>query len=217
MSDEQINSGVEVKKLLQRASNALADFEPFETSEERKSPTMEAAYRLIQTYVDGHRYMSRKTSYENWSAQTFGCGFFDAGASRRLHKANEFREQIEDGASASELYSVALDIIRAYETYCSQRAARKAEIDKHIKAQRRIIDSKRVKFLLALAERDGLFCQACSVTENLVIDHKKPLINGGFSVLENLQLLCNFCNRSKGVRDMDYLEHINKSRNLTKH
>lgn len=38
--------------------------------------------------------------------------------------------------------------------------------------------------------------------------------SGGFSVLDNLQLLCNLCNGSKGDRTMDYLEHMNAKRKV---
>src|SRR5947209_2376724 len=94
----------EVKELLRRASNVLTAFESFEESDERENASIEAAYRLIQTYVMGHRVLSKYPHYESWLVQTRGSGFFNAGAFRRLQGANEFRDQIEDGASVSELY-----------------------------------------------------------------------------------------------------------------
>ncbi|MDQ3743106.1 MAG: HNH endonuclease [Acidobacteriota bacterium] len=175
---------------------------------------IEAAYTLLRTYVMGHKIAVKYYNYEAWIVYTRGCGIFNAGAFRSLKQANKFRDRIEEGAKDSELYAVALGIIRDYETYCLERAARKAEVDKHVKAQRKIIASKRKEFILALEKRDGLFCQACGSVENLVIDHILPLCDGGFSELENLQLLCRFCNGSKGIRDMDYLERMNKRRKL---
>ena len=39
----------------------------------------------------------------------------------------------------------------------------------------------------------------CGSRENLEIDHVVPLARGGSNRLENLQLLCQDCNRRKGV------------------
>ncbi len=40
-------------------------------------------------------------------------------------------------------------------------------------------------------------CQICGETDNLQIDHKVPRERGGHTELENLQLLCSFCNVEK--------------------
>jgi HNH endonuclease len=180
--------------------------------DERDGYPIEAAYRLLQVYIRGHEVESKYDGYKSWLVYTRGCGTFNTGAFRVLKRANEFRDRIEDGASVSEIYAVALSIIRDYETYCAERAERKAAIDAHIKEQRKIITSKRKEFLTALEKRDGLFCRACGSVENLVTDHILPLCDGGLSVLENLQLLCRFHNGSKGYRDMDYLERMIKRR-----
>ena len=42
-------------------------------------------------------------------------------------------------------------------------------------------------------------CMKCGSRENLEIDHVVPLARGGSNRLENLQLLCQDCNRRKGV------------------
>lgn len=176
---------------------------------------VEAAYMLLKAYVIGHQiaFKSRGVNYEEWLVQRRGCGFFDGGLSRPFKRAIEFRDRMEDAASVSELYGVALDIIHDYETFCSERSAQKAAINKRSKAQRRIIDSKREEFLIALEKRDGLFCKACESVEHLQIDHIKPVVDGGLSELENLQLLCRICNGIKSSSTMDYLySHINKSR-----
>lgn len=41
-------------------------------------------------------------------------------------------------------------------------------------------------------------CKYCKATENLTIDHKVPLIQGGRDDLKNLQCLCKRCNGLKG-------------------
>ena len=40
-------------------------------------------------------------------------------------------------------------------------------------------------------------CRYCRTTENLTIDHKIPLIQGGSHELSNLQCLCKRCNGMK--------------------
>ncbi|HZT58952.1 MAG TPA: HNH endonuclease signature motif containing protein [Pyrinomonadaceae bacterium] len=208
---DNIVTGVE--ELLRRASKVLIHLR---NSDERENFAIEAAYRLLKAYVIGHEVAAKSANYQSWLVSTRGSGFFNGGLHRVFEQAIEFRDRIEDGANTSEIYAVASGIIRDYETYRSEWAARKAEDDKHVKAQRKIMASKRKEFFIALEKRDGLFCQACGSVENLVIDHILPLSDGGFSELENLQLLCRFCNGSKGSRDMDYLERMNNRRKLRK-
>ncbi len=43
-------------------------------------------------------------------------------------------------------------------------------------------------------------CQVCGETENLHVDHIVPVSRGGKTELGNLQLLCRFCNISKGAK-----------------
>ena len=47
--------------------------------------------------------------------------------------------------------------------------------------------------------RDNHRCVKCGSTKNLEIHHIIPLAWGGSNRLENLQLLCQRCNRMKGV------------------
>lgn len=47
-------------------------------------------------------------------------------------------------------------------------------------------------------------CLACGSTRYLAVDHILAVINGGDSSRENLQLLCKFCNSSKGTKTIDY-------------
>jgi len=41
-------------------------------------------------------------------------------------------------------------------------------------------------------------CEICGSTKNLVIDHIKPLKQGGNNGLSNLRTLCNSCNTREG-------------------
>lgn len=43
-------------------------------------------------------------------------------------------------------------------------------------------------------------CQVCGETENLHVDHIVPVARGGKTEPGNLQLLCRFCNISKGAK-----------------
>ena len=43
-------------------------------------------------------------------------------------------------------------------------------------------------------------CVNCGTTSNLTMDHIKPLRMGGTNNLDNFQILCMECNRSKGAR-----------------
>jgi 5-methylcytosine-specific restriction endonuclease McrA len=58
--------------------------------------------------------------------------------------------------------------------------------------------------ILALFDQQQGFCAACSVDIRNAyhVDHKMPLSRGGSNGPENLQLLCQFCNCSKGARTM---------------
>lgn len=60
---------------------------------------------------------------------------------------------------------------------------------------------------LLYGRQDGK-CKGCLTNfsiRNLEIDHIIPRSQGGGHELENLQLLCGYCNRMKGTRPMEYL------------
>lgn len=47
-------------------------------------------------------------------------------------------------------------------------------------------------------ERDGAKCKNCNRQDNLTIDHIMPTSKGGTNDLDNLQVLCERCNKRKG-------------------
>lgn len=46
-------------------------------------------------------------------------------------------------------------------------------------------------------DRDGRMCAKCGSTTKLCIDHIIPVSRGGFTKMENLQVLCEKCNLIK--------------------
>ena len=51
-------------------------------------------------------------------------------------------------------------------------------------------------------------CNGCKVKfpfRNMTVDHVRPQSRGGTDHLENLHLLCNYCNSLKGSRFQEYL------------
>ncbi|TVL99587.1 MAG: hypothetical protein CV087_17550 [Candidatus Brocadia sp. WS118] len=43
-------------------------------------------------------------------------------------------------------------------------------------------------------------CKKCGITDDLTIDHIRPLSKGGTNDISNLQILCRRCNASKGAK-----------------
>lgn len=62
--------------------------------------------------------------------------------------------------------------------------------------------------------RDGKICTVCGSTENLCVDHILPVSRGGFTQMNNLQVLCEKCNLQKSNMNMDefYIWRINHVR-----
>lgn len=168
---------------------------------------------LVEAYVSGQNWLLKAycKDREDWQLKILVRTLFEVRLNRQLHNAIEIKESIRHVAEDATICAVALNIISEYETYCSQ----KAEILKHINTQRKVVDSKREKLLAALKARDGGSCRQCESPTNLRIDHIRALSIGGFSVLENLQLLCGFCNTRKSGRSMDYLNRRKQRRGMS--
>ena len=102
--------------------------------------------------------------------------------------------------------SIKEKISRLYSTVCkaSRTVTRIDKIRKDIKfTLYDIKPTKRKPIPKAVREavfkRDNYCCVKCGSTKNLEVDHKVSLANGGTNELDNLQTLCQDCNRRKGV------------------
>ena len=69
----------------------------------------------------------------------------------------------------------------------------------HNRRRRRQISGYKTVFN-ELGLRYKFKCANCEATENLTIDHIKPVSKGGTDDPSNLQLLCKSCNSSKGAK-----------------
>ena len=52
-------------------------------------------------------------------------------------------------------------------------------------------------------DRDGKICAVCGSTEKLCVDHIFPVSRGGFTQMDNLQVLCEKCNIQKSNMTME--------------
>ena len=76
----------------------------------------------------------------------------------------------------------------------------------------------RLKKYKLFGEQNG-DCKGCGYNfpfQNLTIDHKTPTSAGGTDDIDNLQLLCGFCNSIKGDKDMAYLRTRLKDMGIAK-
>ena len=89
-------------------------------------------------------------------------------------------------------------------------AAEHWRIGSHTGVRRRLvedlIDPEKEKHTLAtLQQYRCCGCQCELPIHVLEIDHVIPTSKGGLDQAKNIQLLCSYCNKTKGNRDMEYL------------
>lgn len=96
-------------------------------------------------------------------------------------------------------YAVSLGIM-SFIIYCMilhYRNHTRSHISVSEKIRSRYIP-KQIK--LFVWERDGGACVVCGSKFNLQFDHIIPFSKGGANSPENLQILCEHCNKSKGAK-----------------
>ena len=101
-----------------------------------------------------------------------------------------FRDRVDEAISLARKFATGVDKAdRTYRKLVHLKTEVRPASRNHLSA------SKRKRILLRGKGR----CVKCGSRENLEIDHVVPLARGGSNRLENLQLLCQDCNRRKGV------------------
>ena len=70
----------------------------------------------------------------------------------------------------------------------------------YVHPTRKEYEKNREKIRKTIIKRDGKKCKICGSRRQLEIDHINPIAMGGTNDLNNLQVLCRHCNRSKGAR-----------------
>ncbi len=216
-----VTYGVEPRsRVFKRAANFFNSETPKSTSRHREQSSLNSVFNLIKGYVRRQEllFSPTRTFSDDWGKKVSMQSLMEGSAvSGYFRDVIKIKDKLEKSANESEMYSIALEIIHECEIYWSHKAEIKKYVESHRKLFRSSLSRRFYRFVLEY--RDGLFCKGCGLltkTENLHIDHLKPLTLGGNSNLENLQLLCKSCNESKGNRPMNYLiERISERRNTS--
>ncbi len=94
-----------------------------------------------------------------------------------------------------------------WNTYWFKRARGLSVIKSHIASER--AKMSRTLWLTVMVEGKWT-CMWCGVKNDknqeigkpkMEVDHIKPLFHGGYTVRSNLQVLCQWCNRKKGMHE----------------
>ena len=101
----------------------------------------------------------------------------------------------DDGLSAEDVKALALQRIRKQD----RQLANAHSLMRAEEAGQALRPPVSIEIRRAVFERDGGRCVECGGSFDLQYDHVIPFSLGGATTVENLQLLCADCNRSKGA------------------
>ncbi len=84
--------------------------------------------------------------------------------------------------------------------------------------ERRVRPTKRVTWpkglkqeLMKHQDNTCVYCGRRRIARNFQIDHMIPVVQGGSNDISNLQVICGFCNRSKGIQtDQEFRERYSR-------
>lgn len=93
--------------------------------------------------------------------------------------------------------SKALQVIRTTRYY-KRYPEKKKQKDKEYGFRRRGYNAGYIDW--EAVENMDKVCKKCGITDDLTIDHIRPLSKGGTNDISNLQILCRRCNASKGAK-----------------
>lgn len=132
-----------------------------------------------------------------WNIKEMGLirQFFQSGGMQSgLRETLKLQKEIYN--SSHKLCITARKILQEHSVYLHHWDATR----KHIKTQKQILKSKYKFYKFEINKRDRYFCSNCGISENLELDHIKPVSRGGLTEIINLQFLCKSCNISKSNR-----------------
>lgn len=122
-------------------------------------------------------------------ASDYYPGFYERASLDHLIKIASYLEPFAADDAVKNAYAAVQAEIQYRHTIPVIRAA--------IPKTRAALVQKHDQVFMQLGRRDGFMCTKCGCSKDLEIDHIMPVTRGGTNVLENLQLLCSACNRSK--------------------
>jgi 5-methylcytosine-specific restriction endonuclease McrA len=99
--------------------------------------------------------------------------------------------------------------VRRRKEYCHQYHIKHPEKARNSEYRRRVCIRKAATSYTQseweeLCARYGYMCLSCRQSKPLEVDHVVPLSKGGSNSIENIQPLCQSCNRRKAVQIIDY-------------